>query len=410
MYNLGVTLLDVLHVSFSSAGGAGRVAKTLFEEQKQSHNYKSSFLYKTESALINNAIKNSRLTTNAIFDKYFVKLPSFPSLFSLYRNILNTNFENRILDHKGIIHLHWVNGILNFNSLNNRFFNKPIVWTLHDMEPFTGGCHFSFNCNHFESGCANCPAARSVFQSKIRKAKSEKDLFIKNASNLRIVVPSKWMKNRFLRNPFSFGREVEVIPNPINRIFFSNDRNSDLRLDLNIASDDFVIGFVCNDLKNPTKRFDTALEIVRETQKQVDQNIVLLTVGSSFFMRNVSENFRILHLGIISSEAYLKRCFSTMNINLSTSIAESFGLTIVESAALGVPSAALINSASAELIKDGETGFIAANKQDLVNKIISLISNNAKQLNFHHNCKKHAKAQWDIDAIIQMYNDLYERY
>ncbi|MBN4056230.1 hypothetical protein JYT20_00755, partial [Rhodothermus sp. AH-315-K08] len=33
----------------------------------------------------------------------------------------------------------------------------PLVWTLMDVEPFTGGCHFNNRCDGYVKGCGNCP-------------------------------------------------------------------------------------------------------------------------------------------------------------------------------------------------------------------------------------------------------------
>ena len=57
-----------------------------------------------------------------------------------------------------VIHLHWIAFFADYPS----FFNSipddiPIVWTLHDMNPLTGGCHYSGGCTRFINGCGSCP-------------------------------------------------------------------------------------------------------------------------------------------------------------------------------------------------------------------------------------------------------------
>ena len=56
-----------------------------------------------------------------------------------------------------VIHLHWINaGFVNIKHLS--IINKPIVWTLRDMWPMTGGCHYTTGagCENFKFGCGNC--------------------------------------------------------------------------------------------------------------------------------------------------------------------------------------------------------------------------------------------------------------
>lgn len=32
----------------------------------------------------------------------------------------------------------------------------PIIWSLHDMWAFTGGCHYDEECKGYEKECGNC--------------------------------------------------------------------------------------------------------------------------------------------------------------------------------------------------------------------------------------------------------------
>src|SRR5690606_41352063 len=64
---------------------------------------------------------------------------------------INTT-NNRLILEADIIHLHWVNfGLLSIDSIGDLLkLGKPVVWTLHDMWPFTGGCHHSGDCRSEE--------------------------------------------------------------------------------------------------------------------------------------------------------------------------------------------------------------------------------------------------------------------
>lgn len=54
-----------------------------------------------------------------------------------------------------IIHLHWINnGMINIKLLKT--IEKPIVWTMRDMGPFTGGCYYTIGCEGYQTGCGSC--------------------------------------------------------------------------------------------------------------------------------------------------------------------------------------------------------------------------------------------------------------
>ena len=44
---------------------------------------------------------------------------------------------------------------------------KPVIWTLHDSWPMTGGCHVRFGSEGFISGCGNCHELNSHKQNDI---------------------------------------------------------------------------------------------------------------------------------------------------------------------------------------------------------------------------------------------------
>ena len=55
-----------------------------------------------------------------------------------------------------IINLHWIgSGFSRLESL--RKLNRPIVWTMHDMWAFTGGCHYTEGCDRYLKSCGKCP-------------------------------------------------------------------------------------------------------------------------------------------------------------------------------------------------------------------------------------------------------------
>ena len=55
-----------------------------------------------------------------------------------------------------IVHLNWVGD--NYLPIGEvAKIKSPIVWTLHDMWAFTGGCHYAGDCIGYRNSCGNCP-------------------------------------------------------------------------------------------------------------------------------------------------------------------------------------------------------------------------------------------------------------
>ena len=113
-----------------------------------------------------------------------------------------------------IINLHWVcKGFVRIKSLAQ--FRRPIVWTLHDMWPFTGGCHHSGDCLRFKDSCGLCPVLESQSDHDLsrwvwkRKRRSWRDL------DLTIISPSEWLADRARQSSLFQGLRIEVIANGI---------------------------------------------------------------------------------------------------------------------------------------------------------------------------------------------------
>ncbi|MDP5337685.1 MAG: glycosyltransferase, partial [Nodularia sp. (in: cyanobacteria)] len=111
-----------------------------------------------------------------------------------------------------VINLHWINGgYLRIETLAK--FKKPIVWTLHDMWAFTGGCHYSGGCDKYTKSCGACPQLGSQREGDIsrwiwqRKAKAWENI------NLTIVTPSLWLADCARKSILFQNLRIEVIPN-----------------------------------------------------------------------------------------------------------------------------------------------------------------------------------------------------
>ena len=98
---------NILHVGYSQIGGAGSVAYQLANAQSQLVNYQSKYLYASQGSVRTRPFENLPLTARSLIDQYLVKKRNWPTLVSYFRNIQRPEIEKTILNHEGIIHLHW---------------------------------------------------------------------------------------------------------------------------------------------------------------------------------------------------------------------------------------------------------------------------------------------------------------
>src|SRR5471030_2270548 len=92
-------------------------------------------------------------------EEYPNRLPA-QEVFSDTSTTLNI-FSSEKIRQADVLNLHWVAGILDYSGMQKGFSGKTIVWTLHDMNPFTGGCHYAGACTRYMESCVSCPQLAS---------------------------------------------------------------------------------------------------------------------------------------------------------------------------------------------------------------------------------------------------------
>lgn len=145
-----------------------------------------------------------------------------------------------------ILHLHWTNsGFLSINNLKQlRALHKPMVWTLHDMWSFTGGCHYAGTCNHFMQECGNCYFLRDAGKNDIsHKGWLRKKALMDEAGQLVFVACSNWLAGVARKSSLLKNFRIEVIPNPIDTDVFSPGNKNAARSKWGVNKDANVILF-----------------------------------------------------------------------------------------------------------------------------------------------------------------------
>jgi glycosyltransferase involved in cell wall biosynthesis len=199
---------------------------------------------------------------------------------------------------------------------------------------------------------------------------------------------------------------LEFVPNPVSDIFFEKGAH-----DLNFkkrSSQHLVLGFVSNDLNDSIKQFAGVIEAVQMVSKLVNKPIKLIAVGAKFKNYPKELNFEVIQAGVVSDQSRLRDLYSEMDLLISNSLSESFGLTIAEASAVGVPSLVLEGSGSSELIENNLTGFIYKNQVELISKIVKISESETVIRDAGLNAKENAIKNWKMDRVLNRYDKLYD--
>jgi glycosyltransferase involved in cell wall biosynthesis len=326
---------------------------------------------------------------------------SFPD--SVY-DITNTQ-EYKAAD---IIHLHWVSNFLDYPSffLKNE---KPVVWTPHDMNPFTGGCHSSLDCNGYQNSCRDCPQLSSL--SRADEARNilsgKRGALLARKAPLAIASLSGWMHECSQKSSIFRDLPNYVIPNSINTAVFKPQNQLMARQIMNLPADKKILFFLSDDIQNKLKGFHLLLECLSYLKNI--ENVILVSVGrATGSLGNVS--IPHMHLGYISDEEQLSAVYNSADLLINPSLAESFSLVTLEAMACGIPVAAFRTGGILNLVREGKTGLLAATGDagQLAEKVAWLLQNEKSRKEMGILASQIAADQYTRDRQVVNYLKIYE--
>ncbi|MGR3630946.1 MAG: glycosyltransferase [Limimaricola soesokkakensis] len=304
-----------------------------------------------------------------------------------------------------VISLHWYARFLSAENIATlTHSDKPVVLTLRDMLPLTGGCHFFHGCDGWMADCAHCPQIPSRDTEFPAALLAEKRAHW-NTDNLTLVALSTHSRRILERAPVFSDCRIEVIPNSIETdVFRPFDRDA-RRRDLGLPANRPIIGYVpsfSSEVKG-YRELLTALDILRERDPDLDPFIML--VGNRTPATDAI-SFDKKALGYISSNRRLAEAYSAADVVVVPSLEETFSNTTAEAIACGVPVVGFRTGAIPDLAIDGRTGYTAetGDAWGLAEGLIKAL----RGPNLRRACRVHAEETLSFPLQAQRYQALFE--
>lgn len=311
-------------------------------------------------------------------------------------------FHHQLLKSADIINLHWVvNGPVNLFRL--RALNAHVVWTLRDMWPFTGGCHYSGDCREYENVCGCCPILGSEQTKDLSWAllKLKAQLLPKD---IVFVGISDWITGLAKRSSLLSGRDVRTIRNGIDTKRFSPADRAASRRRFNLPAEREIVLVGAQSPADPHKGFNFIRTIAPVLS---DRGALLVFFGKELGEQAEHLQADIIQLGFLRDDE-LRCAYNAANVFVAPSRYEAFGKTLAEALACGTPVVCFDAAGQREIVTHKVTGYCAEAfiDEDLARGVMWVLEhNNADELSVAS--RKHAVDNLHINGCVEEYRDLY---
>lgn len=312
-----------------------------------------------------------------------------------------------------ILHLHWTNsGFLSIADLQELVnTGKPIVWTLHDMWAFTGGCHYSGTCQNFMRECGNCPFLRDAGDNDLsHKGWLRKAALFAGAKNITFVTCSQWLAGVAKQSSLIKDFRIEAIPNPIDINIFSPKDKVAARQRRGIDPSAKMILFGAaniNDRRKGISYLVEALNILKSQHPEGKTEVVIFGKNKHFDVTQLP--FKVHELSLITSQEELAEIYSMADVFVTPSLEDNLPNTIMEALACGTPVVAFNTGGIPEMVDHRQNGYLAQFRSaaDMANGLHEIL-NTADTANLAANARQKVLGNYTNENVARQYNNLYQ--
>jgi glycosyltransferase involved in cell wall biosynthesis len=305
-----------------------------------------------------------------------------------------------------IVHLHWITGgTMQIEEIAK--INSVIVWSLHDMWAFTGGCHYDKNCGLFRNECGNCKILGTNKEKDLsRKTFIRKKRAYSKVPKMTVVATSNWIGKCAKESTLLGDREIVIIPNPIDTNLFRKIDKTLAKRIFGIPLDKKVILFsAMNSLTDSRKGFKELLQAINMVEIE---NVVFVVAGSSQPKEAPELKYPTYFIPPLRDESSLPLLYNVADVMVVPSLQENLANSIIESLSCGIPVVSFDIGGNSDMIHHKKNGYLAKAivPEDMALGIEWVVKNgNYKELSMR--ARNLAEKEFNSEVVIAKYIELY---
>jgi glycosyltransferase involved in cell wall biosynthesis len=291
-----------------------------------------------------------------------------------------------------------------------------IFWLMYDMAPFTGGCHYAWDCEGYKNSCGNCPGLYSSDPFDI----SYKNLIYKkeflDKTNIQVLAGSEWQYLQAKMSTLLKNKQIHKMLISIDSSIFKPVDKEKLRIGMKITSNKKIIFFGAVGLTEIRKGMHYLIEslnklkeIVKNTDSDLEKSILLLVAGKGFDAIVDLLPFESTYLGYLDNNYGIASAYQAADVFLCPSIEDSGPMMINQSIMSGTPVVSFEMGVSLDLVITGETGYRAKirDSNDMAQGIFNILRLNSDDYNkLSIRCRELALKLCSPEARVEIFENL----
>ena len=407
--------MKILYVNnYDISGGAAQAAYRLYKGMSAA-NIDAEYLVARKHSK-----DRSIRTTYRIFPNFFSKAHSFIDklplkLYSKKQEgvfsqamVLTKAYHSITKLNPDIIHLHWIaGGFMRIEDIAK--LREPILWTLHDMWAFTGGCHYDNNCEKYKVHCCKCPSLGSSKDHDLSYINFQRKQNAFKSLDLTIITPSNWLAECAKKSKILGEKPVHVIPGSIDINIFRPIEKSKAKKHFGLPLDSKIIMFgamnAISDKRKGYEKLTLALDILFQYNFENNKIVVF---GSSNQQITKNDDPRFIYFGYFKDPESLSMLYSAADVIVVPSIQENLSNVVLEALSCGTPVVAFNIGGMPDMIEHKISGYLARphDPKDLAAGI-NWVLNEANYPVTSNYCRNKAINNYSIDLCVKQHLNLY---
>jgi len=313
--------------------------------------------------------------------------------------------------HPDVINLHWVGG----GYVPIAFLGKlkqPIIWTLHDMWAFTGGCHYDRACSRYQNACGACPQLGSHTQVDLSRMTHKHKQRSWQGVNITIVAPSHWLASCARNSSLFRHQRIEVIPYGLDLTRYKPMPRQVARDMLALPQDKKLVLFgAVSSTSDRRKGFHLLQPALQQLARQGwGEHTEVVVFGASRPEHEPDLGMTVHYTGHLYDDVSLALIYSAADVFVAPSLQDNLPNTVMESLACGTPCVGFAIGGIPDMIEHEQNGYLAQPYviEDLAQGIAWVLGDAERWQRLSRHAREKTEQEFALERQAAVYRRLYE--